>query len=66
MTFRLLLKENPPPPPVCVPKMGLKFSGPFDKFHFLPEENFSDVGWWVGRPGLARASNTPPPTPRGL
>ena len=25
---------------VCVPKIGLKFSGPFDKFHVLPEEKF--------------------------
>ena len=34
--------------------------GPFDKFHFFPEENFSDVGGWVGRPGLARAPDPPP------
>ena len=36
---------------------------PFDTFHFLPEENFSDVGGWVGWPGLARAPNNPPPPP---
>ena len=31
---------------------------PFNRFlFFLPEENFSDVGGWVGWPGLA----TPPP-----
>ena len=40
-----------------------QISGPLNKFHFLPEENFSDVGGWGGRPGLARAPNNPPPPP---
>ena len=39
---------------ICVPTIG-----PFHKFLFLPEENFSDVGGWVGRPGLARAPKPP-------
>ena len=39
-----------------------QISGPFDKFLFLLEENFSDVVW-VGRPGLARAPNIPPLPP---
>ena len=29
---------------ICVPQI----SGPLDKFHFLPQEIFSDVGGWVG------------------
>ena len=45
---------------ICVPKSASN-SGPFDKFHFLPEESFSDVGGWVGQPGLARVPNIPPP-----
>ena len=36
---------------------------PFNKFHFSPEENVSDVGGGVCRPGLARAPNNPPPPP---
>ena len=37
---------------------------PFDKYPFLPEENCSDVGvGGLGRPGLARVPNTPPPRP---
>ena len=51
---------------VCVPKISLQFSGPCDKFQFSPEENFSDVDGWVGRPGLARAPNNPPPPPYGV
>ena len=62
----------PPPPPrllleeeggskakkkVCVQP---QISGPFNKFHFLPEQKISDVGGG-GRPGLASAPNPPPP-----
>ena len=48
---------------LCTPNRP-PISGPFDKFHSLPEKKFSDVGGWGGRPGLARAPNNPPP-PRG-
>ena len=34
---------------------------PFNRFHFLPEENFSDLGGWVGRAGPKQ----PLPPPRG-
>ena len=64
----ILLQDNPPPPAwvggseakkkVCVPKIGLKISGPFEKFHLLPEENFSDFG---GGGGSAEAGQPPPP-----
>ena len=37
-----------------------QMSGPFDKFHFLPEKNFSDLGGWVGR-GWPGPQTTPPP-----
>ena len=47
------------------PKNQPQISGPFNNIHFLPEENVSDEGGWVGRPGLARApNNAPPPPPR--
>ena len=42
-------------------KIGLKFPAPFINFIFHPRNNVFDVGEWVGRPGLARAPNTPPP-----
>ena len=40
-----------------------QISGPFNEFHFLPEERVSDVGGSVGRPGLA---SPPPPPPGGV
>ena len=30
---------------------------------FFPEENFSDVGGWVGRSGGGAQAAIPPPTP---
>ena len=40
------------------PKISLKFLALLiNEFHFLSEDNFSDVGGWVGWPGLARAPN---------
>ena len=66
-----LRRKNPRPPPPGGggqrPKNRLctynrpQISGPFDKFHFLPEENFSKVGG--GGSGLARAPYNPPPPP---
>ena len=41
-------------------------SGPFDTFHFFPEEKFSDVGGWVGQPKSRGANLTPPPPPVSL
>ena len=54
--------QNTPPPPGAK-KKSLKFPAPLINFIFLPEEKFSDVGGWVGRPGLARAPNNPPAPP---
>ena len=48
---------------VCVPKIGPQFPTPLInhlEFHFLPEDNFSDVG---GGDGLARAGQGPKPPP---
>ena len=40
---------------------GPQVSGPFDKFHFLPQQKFSDVGGgWVCR-GWPGPQTTPPP-----
>ena len=59
---------------VCVPKIGIvkiirkviKISGPFDKFHFLSEEDFSDVGAGGGGAGPAEAGQCPKqPPPEG-
>ena len=36
-----------------------QISSPFDKFHFVPEEDCSDVGGWVGRLWPVRAPNNP-------
>ena len=36
-----------------------QISGPFNKVHFFPEENFSDVGGWVE--GLEGPKQPPPP-----
>ena len=74
-----MLKGNPPPPgmggwvgggseaktSLCT-KNRPQFSGPFTKFHFVPEEKFSDVEGREGRLGLGRAPNTPPPPLGGL
>ena len=38
-----------------------QISGPFDKFHFLSQEKFSDVGGWVGRRGAGQGPKPPPP-----
>ena len=38
--------------------------GPFDTFHFFPEEKISDVGGWVrGSSGGAHTAILPPPPP---
>ena len=51
----------------CVPKIGLKCPASLINLIFSPEENFYDVGgWvggWIGRPGLAKAPNEPLPPP---
>ena len=69
------LRRRPPPPQaarwggrvrgqkeVCGPKIGLKFPAPLIDFIFLPDEQFSDVGGCVGRPGLGRAPDNPQAT----
>ena len=68
-----LLKETPPSHPrgrvagqkkkVFVPKIGLKSPAPFDKFHFLPEENLSDGGGVGGGWGWPGPQTTAPPPP---
>ena len=35
--------------------------GPFDKVHFFPEDEFSDVGGWVGQVEELRLPSPPPP-----
>ena len=49
---------------VCVPKISLKFPAPLINYIFCLKK-FSDVSGWGGWPGLARAPNSPPPSPRG-
>ena len=57
----------PPPPPVrgqkkCVYQKSPSTFRLFDRSHFPPEENFSEVGGGGGgRPGLARAPKPLPP-----
>ena len=54
------------PKKVCVPKISLKFPAPLINFIYCLRKIFSDVVGWVGRPGLARAPNPPPPLPGSL
>ena len=59
--------DNPPPPPGLGVKGQKKFlypqsasnSRPFNKFHFVPEENFSDVGGWSARAGQEKTPKPP-------
>ena len=46
----------------CVPQVDLEFRAPLIKFIF-PEEQFSDVGGWVGRAEEPRLPFPPPPPP---
>ena len=51
---------------VCVPEIGLRFPASFVNFGFPMRDFFLMwVGGWVGRPGLARDPNAPPPPPKG-
>ena len=47
-------------PDLCVPQINLQISGPFDKFHFFPEDKFSYVG---GRVGQGAQAAIPPLLP---
>ena len=48
------IATRPLMPPIQRPKKSLcttnrpQISGPFNTFHFLPEESLSDVGGWGG------------------
>ena len=42
-------------------KSASNFPAPFDKFHFLPQEKFSDVGG-----GAGQGSKQTPPLPPGV
>ena len=52
---------------VCVPKIDLQIRAPFDKSHFVPEEQLSDVGGGLGfGEGAQAAVPPPPPASHGL